>query len=261
MTKRYYCCMATYVAEGDSYAGFGSTGQYFGYFGLAAGAVALTGWAALHAHLPGWRSADAGSQLMLMAMEWIGGGLFVLMTVCVIGSLMLSNKSRGTVAVDHLGVTRQIGERSQLLRWDEMEGFVATPMSGGVTLIPREGRRTIAIPRFLDDYRGCIAEIKARGVKNLPPDNSQVRRARSKDRGGRQALLTYTSIFAFTLASNARETHTMRVAGLVSCIGYFAWLLMTDDPALEDHGWVRWLGGAVLVAMLGWLVRYMMYTW
>ena len=29
--------MATYVTESDSYAGFGSTGKYFAYFGLAAG--------------------------------------------------------------------------------------------------------------------------------------------------------------------------------------------------------------------------------
>jgi hypothetical protein len=253
--------MATYVAESDSYAGFGSTGQYFGYFGLAAGAVALTGWAALHAHLPGWRPTDASSQLMLMAMEWVGGGLFGLMAVVVLGSLMLSNKSRGTVAVDDLGVTRQIGERSRMLRWNEMEGFVVTPIGAGVTLIPREGRQMIVIPRFLDDYRGCIAEIKARGVRNLPPDNSQVRRAFSKDRGWRQVLLAYAGIFAFTLARDPRGTHAMRVVGLVGCIGYFAWLLMTDDPALEDHGWVRWLGGAAMAALLAWLVRHMMHTW
>lgn len=253
--------MATYVAESDSYAGFGSTGQYFGYIGLAAGTVALTGWAVLHARLPGWRPADASSQLMLVAMEWVGGGLFGLMAVAVLGSLMLSNKSRGTVTVDDLGVTRQIGERSRMLRWSEMEGFVVTPISAGVTLIPREGRRTIVIPRFLDDYRGCIAEIKTRGARLLPPDNLQVRRVLTKYRGWRQALLTYAGVLAITIARDSRETHTMRVMGLVAFLGYFAWVLMTDDPALEDHGWVRWLGGAVVVAILGELVRHMMHTW
>ncbi len=101
---------------------------------------------------------------------------------------MLSSKSRGTVAVDDLGVTRQIGERSRMLRWVEIEGFVVTPIRGGVTLIPCEGRRTMMIPRFLDDYRGCIAEIKARGVKNVPPDNTQVRRVDRKKITWRQVF-------------------------------------------------------------------------
>jgi hypothetical protein len=37
--------------------------------------------------------------------------------------------------------------------------------------------------------------------------------------------------------------------------------LLFEDVDLEDYGWVRWVGGAVLVAMLGWLVRHMMHTW
>ena len=253
--------MATYIAEADSYAGFGSTGKYFGYFGLVAGAVGLTGWAAMHGHLPGLQPADAGDQLLIAAMAWIGGGLAAIMAVAVLGSLMLSSKSRGTVTVDDLGVTRQIGERSRMLRWVEIEGFVVTPIRAGVTLIPRGGRPTIVIPRFLDDYRGCIAEIKARGVKNLPPDNAQVRRVVRKKMIWNQAILTYAGILAFTLASSPRETHTVRVVGLVGYAGYFAWLMMFEDMELEDYGWVRWGSGVVLVAMLGWLVRHMMHTW
>lgn len=252
--------MATYIAEADSYAGFGSTGKNFGYFGLVAGAVGLTGWSAMHGHLPGLQPADAGSQLMLTAMEWIGGGVFGLMAVAVLGSLMLSSKSRGTVTVDDLGVTRQIGERSRMLRWVEIEGFVVTPMRGGITLIPCEGKRMIVIPRFLDDYRGCIAEIKARGVKNLPPDNVQVRRVVRKKMTWKQVILTYAGTFAFTLASNPHEIHSLRLVALVGCVGYFAWV-MTDNTELEDYGWVRWFGSALLAGMLAWLVRHMMHTW
>ena len=87
--------MATYIAEADSYAGFGSTGKYFAYFGLVAGAIALTGWAAMHGRLPGLQPADAGDQLLIAAMVWIGGGLAAIMAVVVLGSLMLSSKSRG----------------------------------------------------------------------------------------------------------------------------------------------------------------------
>jgi len=183
------------------------------------------------------------------------------MAVCVLGSLLLSSKSRGTVTVDDLGVTREIGERSRMLRWVEIEGFVVTPMRGGVTLIPHEGRGTIVIPRFLDDYRGCVAEIKAKGVKLLPPDNAQVRRATRKERTWQQALLAYSGVLAFTIAYNPREPHTMRVVGLVAYAGYATWLLLFENLELEDYGWVRWSGGAVLLVMLAWLVRHMMHTW
>ena len=77
----------------------------------------------------------------------------------------------------------------------------------------------------------------------------------------KRALLSYGAIFAFTLASNPRESHTMRVVGLLGWSGYFAWLAMTETPELEDYGWVRWLGGAVIAGMLAWLVRRMMHTW
>jgi len=159
--------MTTFTAEEDTYAGFDSTGKYFGYFGLAAGAVGITGWAAIHGHLPVLRPADAMDQFVLAAMEWIGTGLFVVLGVATLGSLILSSKSRGTVTVDNLGVTRQIGKRSRKLQWQEIEGYVV--ISGGIALVPRGGSQMIEIPRFLDDYRGCIAEIEARGVGRLPP--------------------------------------------------------------------------------------------
>jgi hypothetical protein len=247
--------MATYIAEADSYAGFGSTGKYFGYFALAAGAVGLAGWAAVHGHLPALHTGDAGDQLFLVAMEWIGSGLFVILAMAVLGSLMLSSKSRGTVTIDDLGVTRQIGERSRLLRWQEIEGFVATPISGGITLIPREGSRKIVIPRFLDDYRGCVAEIKARGVGSLPASRLK------RKRGWRQAIPVYASTLAFTFAYNARETHAMRLVGLLGVVGYSIWLWVFEDLELEDQGWARWVGASGLVAMLAWLLWHMKHTW
>ncbi len=159
--------MTTFTAEDDTYAGFDSTGKYFGYFGLAAGAIGITGWAAIHGHLPGLKPADGVYQFFLAAVEWIGIGLFAILGIATLGSLGLSRKSRGTVTVDDLGVTRQIRERSWKLRWPEIEGYVV--VSGGIALVPREGGKTIEIPRFLDDYSGCIAEIEARGVGRLPP--------------------------------------------------------------------------------------------
>lgn len=159
--------MATYTADDDTYAGFNSTGKYFGYFGLAAGAVGITGWAAMHGHLPGLKPANVDEQLVLAAMEWIGIGLFVILSFAMLGSLILSSKSQGTVTIDDLGVTRKIGETSRKLRWQEIEGYVV--IGGRTALVPHAGNQMIEIPRFLDDYRGCIAEIEARGVGRLPP--------------------------------------------------------------------------------------------
>ena len=253
--------MATYAVERDDYAGWSGAGRSFGLVTLASGAIALIGWASLHRVTDGRTSTTPSGQLLLSAMMWVGVGLCVLMGIAFLGSLLLSSKARGMVLVDDLGVTRQIGERSRMLRWDEIEGFVVTPISAGVTLIPREGRQTIVIPRFLEDYRGCIAEIKARGVKLLAPDNAQVRLAMRKKATWKQVLLSYGGVLAFMIANNPRDSHALRLVGLASCVGYFAWVAMTDTPELEDHGWVRWFGGALLAGMLAWLVWHMMHTW
>ncbi len=53
----------------------------------------------------------------------------------------------------------------------------------------------------------------------------------------------------------------MRVAGLVGYVVYLVWLMMFEDLDLEDYGWARWVSGAVLVTMLGCLIRHMMHTW
>jgi hypothetical protein len=245
--------MATYAVESDSYAGFGSTGKYFLYFGLAAGAVGLTGWAAMHSLLPGLRSADAGSQLFLVAIAWIGGGLSLLLMVALLGSLMLSSKSRGTVAVDDVGVLRRIGKRSRMLRWEEIEGFVATPISGGVTVIPRSGRGIIEIPRFLDDYRGCLAELKAHGVQSLPTSRLKPKR------GWRQALRNFAVVYMFLLAYDARSSHAIRLACFFIWIGFFVWSLI--DEELNGRAWFRWFSGVVFLVMVTWAIHHMVHTW
>lgn len=159
--------MATYIAENDTYGGFDSGGKYFGYFALAAAAIGLTGWAATHGHLPALKAADILDRFFLVAMQWIGIGLSLLLAVATLGSLILSSESRGTVTIDDRGVTRQIGTRSRMLQWHEIEGYVT--VLGGIALLPRGRNHMLQIPESLDDYSGCIAEIEARGVGRLPP--------------------------------------------------------------------------------------------
>jgi hypothetical protein len=111
----------------------------------------------MHGHLPGLKPADAMDQFFLLAMEWIGFGLFAFLGIATLGSLTLSNKSRGTVSVDDVGVRRQIGETSLMLKWEEIEGYVV--IIGGIALVPREGCQKIEIPQFLEDYRGCVGKM------------------------------------------------------------------------------------------------------
>jgi hypothetical protein len=186
--------MATYVAESDTYAGW-STGRNFGYFGLVAGAVALAGWAWMYGHLHGFEPANLSDQLFIAAMTWIGGGVFAVMSLCVYGSILLSGRSRGTVVIDDKGVLRQIGKRSQMLAWDEIEGFVPLPY-GGVTLVSRKGSGSIVIPRTLDDYRGCLAELQAKGLESLPSSRLRVKGWR----GWWRQIGTFASTYAFLLS-------------------------------------------------------------
>jgi hypothetical protein len=244
--------MATYAATGDDYAGW-STGRNFGAFGLVAGLVGLTGWAAMHGYLPGLQPKDAGDQLLIVVMEWVGIGVFVLMAIGVLGSVMLSRKARGTVTVDDVGVAREIGKRRQMLRWEEMEGFVVSEY-GGVTLIPLKGWRRIEIPRFLDDYRGCIAEIKAHGMRSLPTS----RLARKP--GWRGALLMYCSVYVYLLARDARVSHAGRIVSLCVWVAVFAWVTV-DERRKEGRSWLGWFGAASFVGLLAWAVVRMKHTW
>jgi hypothetical protein len=246
--------MATYVVRRDEYAGWDSTGKYFAGFGLAAGLAGLTGWAAIHRHLPGWQPVDAAGQLAAVAMAWVGCGLSAVMAVAALGSLRLSGKARGTVTVDDVGVLRQIGGRRVMLRWEEIEGFVALGY-GGVTLIAREGRERIEIPRLLDDYRGFTAELRARGLESLP-----ARRLRRRWTWKR-AVQSYAFLFAYLVAYEKESAHAVRVVGLVAWLGYSMWLLLHEEQGLEERGWTRWVSAGVLVAMAGWVVRHMAHTW
>ena len=245
--------MATYVAEPDTFAGWSSTGRWFGCAGLVAGAVALFGWGAMHGRFRGWQPVAASDQLFMVAMEWVGGGVFVLMAVCVFGSILLSSRSRGTVTIDDLGVDRRIGNWSRRLRWNEIEGFVAMPY-GGVTLIPREGSGTIEIPRFLDDYRGCIAELTARHLMRLPAD-----RLREKlswwERIGQMA-----STYFLLLSFEAKLSHQVRTEAFLASVAILAWLL-ARELRRANPPWMQWGYLAAVAVVLGYAARHVAHTW
>lgn len=236
--------MTTYVVESDAYAGWGSAGRSFLYAGLVAGAIALVGWAGMHGHLYDRDSAD---QLFFAAMAWIGGGVFVVMGTAVLGSIIISTRSRGTVTITDEGVLRKTGTASRILEWKEIQGFVTMPY-GGVTLVSHKDNRQIFIPNSLDDYRGCIAEFKAKNIESLPSSYLQQKR-RWWHRMGR-----FICAFSFIVAFTARNSHTARLIGL--CIGTatFVWLFI-EDSQVKNRGWLRWAIFAIFMGALLWAVH------
>ena len=247
------CAMGIYAVQRDDYAGWSGAGRNFLLFGIAAGAIAAAGWAATHGHLAWLRPTDAADQLFLSAMTWVCGGVFVLMAIATMGSLLLSDKARGSVVVDDLGVERQIGGRSRRLAWPEIEGFVVNP-AGGVTLVAGKVHQTVEIPRFLDDYRGCIAEIKARGVGALP--SSRLKKGLTRW----QAVLVFCSTLTWSLARDARDSHAMRLLSLCLFVAFWIWLIIDQKQTFESE-WSRWIGRIGLIVMLAWLLLHMAHTW
>ena len=162
--------MATYLVVPDDYAGWNPTGRNFTLAGAAAGAVGLLSWMSLHNHLGVFRLGEASDQIFLYGLVWLGVGGASLMAFAALGSILLSVRSRGVLAITAEGISRSVNARTRTLAWSEILGFVAMPY-GGVTLIATTGKSDIVIPRFLDDYRACIKEIKDQGIHLLPPSS------------------------------------------------------------------------------------------
>ena len=242
--------MATYVVEKDNYAGW--EGSRFGLAGIVAGAVALLCWTALHHPGYGPRLGDPSDQLFLSAVVWIGGGVFVIMAIAVLGSIQASRQSRGTVTVDDEGVLRQIGKHTWSLRWAEIEGMVSMP-GRGVTLIPTTASRRIVIPNSLGDYRACIAGLKAKGVRYLPSDRLYQSGARRKQTWWESVRLcvVYMGIwFAFDTRLPAKE----RVGGLCVAILMLLWLTL-DDVRKKKAASFYWSGMAIVQSVVLWVAH------
>ena len=229
--------MATYVVEKDALAGWESSGRKFGIAGVTAAAVAFICWAAMRGPAYGSAPAPAFSGLFLSAMVWVGGGVFFFMTILVLESILRSREARGIVTIDDEGVLRQIGARTRLLTWGEIAGYVFRS-GGGVTLVSREANRQIKIPRSLDDYRGCLSELRARKLEVLPESrlNQSTSRKVTWWEGLRIYVGTTSVIFAFDRGLSPRA----RIVSLALGIAMFLWLTI-DEKRWKESGWPRWL--------------------
>jgi hypothetical protein len=250
--------MANYVALDDDPYSNRSYGRGFAYASLVAGAVGLTGWAAIRGYLPGLRPTGVFGQLLIVAMAWVGCGLFVVMATCAWVMIAKSAGLQGTVTVDSVGVLRQVGKRSQLLRWEDIEGIV-TMNQEGATLIPRAGQRRINIPGSLDDLRGCISEIKAKGVVSLPSDalSASYQRPRGKVAWWQWIMMcSYATLF--TRDSRIHHAERLTAVGLYAAL--MVWVIVRDRDR-EGPRWLGWFSVATLFCWLTWAIYYIAHAW
>lgn len=244
--------MATYLVTPDDYAGWNPTGRNFAYAGGVIGAIGLL---CLLILLGRHRPAAASDQMFLSVLVWIGAGGFALMVFAALGSISLSLKTRGTVTLTDTGVTRIVGKRTHSLAWNEIMGFVPMPQ-GGVTLISTTDKPDIFVPRFLDDYRACIAELKDHGVQGVPPNHL---RTRPKKQTWLQSLATFAFVFFHLCAVRAGYPHAQRIAFFVMSLAVLlgAAYYTPKYDALSS----RWFSAIVFCGLALWSIWSMAQTW
>lgn len=177
------------------------------------------------------------------------------MAFAAVGSILLSLRSRGTVSITGQGVLRTVNTRNHSLPWSEIQGFVPMPY-GGVTLVATTDHANIVIPRFLDDYRACIAELKDHGVQVI--SSSSLRRKRKKN--WKETLGIGSFVFFISLVTSSHASHGLRIAGFSAAIALTVWLL-NDASAKAEPGASPWLDRVVLPGILLYGCIRMILTW
>ncbi len=247
--------MATYRVGPDDYAGWNPTGRNFALISAAVGAIGLLSWLSLNHHLGALRPSAVSDQLLLSGLVWLGVGGSALMAMAAVGSILLSLKSRGTVSVTAEGIFRTIKSRTHSLAWSEIDGFVPMPY-GGITLIAASAENNIVIPRFLDDYRACIAEIKNQGIHVLPASTlRQNRKTYWMDR-----VRSVSFVVLSSLAINSHESPRVRIASLSGAI---LLLVYVPQPSWSNPDAIksRWAMFGILFAVALFALLRMALTW
>jgi hypothetical protein len=228
--------MSVFVSDGDPFAGW-KTGRWFGLAGVVAGIVGAIGYSLNHSFLAS--SLQPSDQMFAAMIQWVGGGLFALMALCVVGSIKITREQRGGVAVAQDGVRRIYGlGREVFFPREEIAGLVPRPM-GGVVLVDRTSQRQMIIPRSLDGYRDCIDEIKALGIETIP-----ARKLTWPEKILNFAIVATINLFSMDRKLSWADRFLMGMA--VFCALFF--IQRMDRRRTGKATWVSWF--AVAVAFL-----------
>jgi hypothetical protein len=239
--------MSVYLFDGDIYYGWKSFGRRFALAGAVAFAVGAAGFSLNHGYLA--HLLAPSDQFFASALQWIGFGLSAVMALAAFGSILISSEDRGDVEVTGQGVRRiyKPGVEEFFPR-EEIAGFVPRP-SGGVILVDSANLRRMIVPRSIEGYRDCIAEIKAMGIQSLPASRKWLRRKRTLSEHILNFIAAFTGIMYFDKSLSLREHHILGVALLAIC------LLITEMEERRTgrrRSWLDWLGMAILLAVIVW---------
>lgn len=219
--------MSFYASDGDIAFGWKSFGRSFTLVGLAAALLAAGALCLRTGLLPVQLSA-AGS-LLTTFLFWAGTAIFVLMTICGLGSLTISRAERGDVDVSPLGVRRILDAngREEFFPRSEIAGMYARP-EGGLALFDSTYEQQMIVPRSIVGYRDCVAELKALGIPVIVPPRMHIGEPyRPKTRWQRIQNYLFAGYFALT-GSIAFGRHEMPFAhhlfGVLLLVGILAWI-------------------------------------
>jgi hypothetical protein len=182
--------------------------------------VSVTGFALTHGDLA--HRLAPSDLIFAFAAQWVGVVLFVLMAFAVWGSIQFSLSERGDVELTELGVRRTFkAGREEFFPREEIAGFIPRSF-GGVSLVEQAGKRQMVIPRSIEGYRDCIAQLKAMGIPALP---AALLHSAQKKLSFAEHIF---NVFAFVVSSVAGD------------------LLIGRQNSSLDH----WIAGLILGALL-----------
>jgi hypothetical protein len=240
--------MSVYSTNGDTYAGWESVGRWFALAGAVALAMAAVGFALNHGYLA--HPLAPSDAMFAFAVQWVGFGLFSILMFAAMGSISVSRAERGSVEVTEQGVRRIFKPgHEEFFPREEIDGMVSTP-GGGIRLVDSLSRRQMAIPRSIDGYRACIAELRAMGIEPLPAN-----RLKPKWWNRKLAVAEKLSIFVWTFAwvvflqkdGAPLVHHSMGVALLAP----FVLLAALEYRKTGKRNWGFWLvGGAIALTVV-----------
>lgn len=175
--------------------------------------------------------------------------------ICRLGSLQISLTERGDVEVTAAGVRRIFAPgKEDFLPLERIAGLVGR-QAGGVLLIARSGGRNMVIPRSIEGYRECIAELKAMGIKPLRADQLGIRGRRKRTLS--ENLLYYGLIAILSEVGGLYFDRRMEVPppirhilGVVGFAVFFTVFLLTVISETRRGGRFSWNSCLLVFLML-----------
>jgi hypothetical protein len=193
--------MSFYPPDGDIFYGWKSFGRSFAFTGIVAFALAVLAFCAHAGLFP--LHLTAAESLLAFLLCCIGAAISILMLVCGLGSMKISHQERGGVEVTPLGVRRILNSSGQedFFPIEEIAGMYARA-EGGLALFDGTYQRQMLVPRSIEGYRDCVAELKAMGIPVIVPPKLIIGKPYRPPPTWRQRILNWLIMIFFIFSGN-----------------------------------------------------------